>query len=599
VEQTKCTNTASFTMLMTAFSILVLTIGVATAQGQQQPRPELPRILVSTAYERPSGSVIQVRDGEDLQAALDRARPGDTLALQNGATFTGNFELRPKKGDGWIYIEGSATEDRIRPGQRPSPNDAGYLPRIQTPNSQPAISVLPGAAHYRLVGLEITPAKGAPRTYGLVNIDFITSRVEAKVRDLVQGITPALAPADQFPSNITIDRCYIHGSDTQDVREGVVANGTSVAIIDSYISDIHDSTMDSQAILAYRTPGPIKIVNNFLSATSEDVLFGGAGDTGNPYVSSDIEIRNNHFFKPLSWRASGITLPPNNRWVVKNNLEFKSARRAIVAGNIFENNWLSGQMGYSVVLTVRTSDSGNAAVVDDITIENNILKNVISGFNTLEHDDQCGGAHSRSCSNPGEVKQIRISNNLIMFMDPKGPGGARNWGIALSPDMSDLVFQHNTLVSAPETNCDQSVYFESDPAWKWPPPRSYTHNVWILDNVLCRPPTGDWGEQGMAGLAYYMGDPPPVDKRFLGNVINVPSDGVMHPFPPKNALKSKITFVDPAAANYQLLAPNWMQTSDGTLAGVNMATLQAAVAGVASPIDHKSDDKSSASPPVR
>ena len=119
------------------------------------------------------------------------------------------------------------------------------------------------------LGLEITPAKGAPRAYQLVYIDFNASRAEAKLHSLALRLAPGLVPADQFPKNIIIDRCYIHGSDTQDVREGVAANGISVAVVDSYISDIHDSTMDSQAIIAYRTPGPIKIVNNLLSATQK------------------------------------------------------------------------------------------------------------------------------------------------------------------------------------------------------------------------------------------------------------------------------------------------------------------------------------------
>ncbi len=85
-------------------------------------------------------------------------------------------------------------------------------------------------------------------------------------------------------------------------------------------------------------------------------MFGGAGTpAGNPWVPSDIEIRNNYFFKNPAWEAVGVTIPPNNPWIVKNHLEFKSAQRVIVDSNTFENVWVSGQMGYSVLLTVRTS----------------------------------------------------------------------------------------------------------------------------------------------------------------------------------------------------------------------------------------------------
>lgn len=57
---------------------------------------------------------------------------------------------------------------------------------------------------------------------------------------------------------------------------------------------------DTQAIVAWITLGPIKIVNNFLEAAGENVMFGGADPRIPDAVVSDIEIRQNHFFKPLS-----------------------------------------------------------------------------------------------------------------------------------------------------------------------------------------------------------------------------------------------------------------------------------------------------------
>jgi hypothetical protein len=40
-----------------------------------------------------------VRAGDSLQAAIDRAQPGDEIRLQAGATFTGSFVLRARTGD--------------------------------------------------------------------------------------------------------------------------------------------------------------------------------------------------------------------------------------------------------------------------------------------------------------------------------------------------------------------------------------------------------------------------------------------------------------------------------------------------------------------
>ena len=266
------------------------------------------------------------------------------------------------------------------------------MPKVVATGSAPAISILPGASYYRFAGLEFysTSNQGC-------GIDR-TPRVNCFTYFLLDMPAESGKP---LPESITVDRCYMHGSDTQDIRAAVVANGTGVAVIDSYISDIHHSTYDSQAIRAFRTPGPIKVVNNFLSATTENLMFGGAGGADNPYVASDLEIRSNHFYKPERWAVPGITMPPAAQWSVKNLLEFKSARRVVVSGNVFENNWLAAQSGFAIVLTVRTSDSGNIAVVDDITIENNLLTNVASGFNSGSRDDLCKLTRAPLCNNPG------------------------------------------------------------------------------------------------------------------------------------------------------------------------------------------------------
>jgi hypothetical protein len=64
----------------------------------------------------------------------------------------------------------------------------------------------------------------------------------------------------------------------------------------------------------------------------------------------------------------------------------------------------------------------------------------------------------------------------------------------------------------------------------------------------------------------------------MGNVMYVPASDTLHSFPHKNNLATKITYADPATGNYQLTSPKWTQTSDGKIAGVDMAVLQTATA---------------------
>jgi hypothetical protein len=131
--------------------------------------------------------------------------------------------------------------------------------------------------------------------------------------------------------------------------------------------------------------------------------------------------------------------------------------------------------------------------------------------------------------------------------------------------------QHNTFVPAPGTNCYESAFFNNA---SFPPPSSTTHNVWILDNVLCRQPTGNGGSQGTTGLNYYMGAPAPVDPRYLGNVMFVQSTDRVQQFPAHNfSTTVPFTYVDPTNGNYQLYLPNWTDTSDGQISGINNSTL--------------------------
>src|SRR6266700_6564662 len=119
--------------------------------------------------------------------------------------------------------------------------------------------------------------------------------------------------------------------------------------------------------MGWNGAGPFKIGNNYLEATGENVMFGGADPSIRNLVPSDIEIRHNHFFKPTSWR---------NVWAaVKNLFELKNAQRVFVEGNVFENNWAAAQAGWAVQFTVRNQD-GRApwSTIEDVTFRKNIVR---------------------------------------------------------------------------------------------------------------------------------------------------------------------------------------------------------------------------------
>jgi len=263
-----------------------------------------------------------------------------------------------------------------------------------------------------------------------------------------------------------------------------------MAWIDSYCSEIHG--LEVQCFAAYQSPGPFKITNNYMSSTGEEVIFGGAG-VYVVYLMADIEVKRNWFKNDPAWQScgtggtvdwcqyleSGYQCPgldgngnpcnggnassPHRQWTVKNNFEFKAAIRAIVDGNIMENNWTAGQTGVSTLITVR--QGGLLAfplVVDDINFTNNVLKNVEAGFNTLAQDNNCEHTPPYySCNYLGESKRVAFSNNLILLSNTLDPT-AFQFGILLNSGDSTLVpipttgvdsyvFQHNTTIRQART----------------------------------------------------------------------------------------------------------------------------------------------------
>jgi hypothetical protein len=375
-------------------TILAVAAG-ADASGEVDGPAELPRILMETAmHDSPApGKVIRVKAGEDASDAIEKASCGDTVELQAGATFSGRLVLPAKKCDDshWIIIRSSAPDSKLPPeGTRLEPCYAGVtslpgrppfhcastsnvLAKIEFDGKGGAGPVIlaPGANHYRLIGLEVTRAVSDAVVYNLIG--------------------PNKGPAD----HLIFDRMWIHGTAQNETVRGVMLSHIRYgAVIDSYFSDFHcvaktGNCLDSQAVAggAGDDPmGPFKIVNNFLEAAAESILFGGGAATTTP---ADIEIRRNHMFKPMIWlkgQPGFVGGPDGNPFIVKNLFEIKNAVRVLFEGNVLEGSWGGfSQAGFGIVLGPKNQAARGGNVcpicqVTDITIRYCIISHVAGGF---------------------------------------------------------------------------------------------------------------------------------------------------------------------------------------------------------------------------
>jgi hypothetical protein len=356
-------------------------------------------------------ATIIVPAGGDLQAAITAAQPGDTIVVQAGATYLGPFTLPNKPGSSYITIESSRAAEIIG---RVTPAQSYLLAKLQSNRiAEQIIRTDPGAHHYKLVGLEVSTVAAS---------DFIYDLVRLGGGDITQT-TLARTPHD-----LILDRLWIHGFPTQDLQRGISLNSAETSIINSYISDIHAVATDTQAICGWNGPGPYHIINNYIEGAGENLLFGGADPLIFNLVPSDIEIRRNTFYKPLSWKNE---LAGGGHWAVKNLLELKNARRVTIDGNVFENNWVDGQSGTAIVFTAR-NQSGSApwSTVEDVVFSNNTVRNAQGGIIILHTDAESQGAIT---------SRITISNNLFENL-----GGYVAF-LTLLNNPSNVVITHNTV----------------------------------------------------------------------------------------------------------------------------------------------------------
>lgn len=360
-----------------------------------------------------TGRTIQVGADGILQVALDQARPGDTLELQAGASFEGPFVLRKHSGTDWITVISSGARDGTLPaaGSRVTPMHASAMPALTTSQGT-VISTEPGAGYYRFVGMEIKPD----------NLQTITSLV-----DLGSGDNSV----DAMPHHIVFERSYLHGDPVLATRRGIVMNGAHIAVIDSHLSGFK-SVEDAQALVSWEGTGPFLIRNNYLEATGENVMFGGADPQIEGRVPSDITIQGNHFSKPLSWQHTHSS-HDGSGWSIKNLLELKNAQYVQIDGNLFEHNWAQAQNGFAILFTVR-NQSGNSpwSQVQQVTFSNNIVRDVGAGISILGQDDN----HASQ-----RTQHLIISNNLFYDVgDDRGNG----WLLQLLNGPAQISIINNT-----------------------------------------------------------------------------------------------------------------------------------------------------------
>ena len=461
--------------------------------------------------------LVRVPANGDLQAALNAAKPGATIALTPGATYTGTFVLPAHAGDEWITL----TTDGAIPDERMTPKMSGRLAVLRSPSAEPALRTAPGTHRWRVIGVEIAPNDRVGGT-----AVEIGSAVATRVEDLA--------------SEIVLDRLLVRGDALRGQKRGIALHGRALTVTRSHVSDFKLDGQDTQAVYANNGPGPYTISDNYLEASGENVLVGGDTPRIANLVPSDILVEGNTLVKPLEWQRQP--------WDVKALFELKNARRVVIRGNVLSGNWVSAQPGYAILLTPR-NQYGDApwTVVEDVLLERNLIKDVSSGINILGEDDE----HPSQRTN-----RIVIRQNLVIADKNRFGGDGRFLMIGRAPQ--SVTIEQNTAI----TNGSAWIYTYGGGSVKT------TSGLVVRNNLALHNTYGFMSEAGPGRptlTAFYP------DAVFSGNVL---AAGSAKDYPAGNLFPSVTHFLaqfaDAAAGNYRL-----NERSDLTGLGALVAALPA------------------------
>jgi len=485
------------------------------------------------------GEAVQtnVPAGADLQVYIDRARPGDVLLLEPGATYVGNFTLPalPEQPAGitaqYITIRSAADASRFPLSERVTPAHVQWMPTLRSPNGGSALATKPGAHHWRLQWLAFaTPG-------GTGNVISLGDGSEAQ-RDLAT-----------VPHDLELDGLIIRGDAARGQKRGIGLNSGATIIKNSDIREIKFDGQDSQAICGWNGPGPYTIDNNHLEGAGENVMFGGSDPTIPDLVPTDIIIRRNYFTKPLEWRGS--------QWTVKNLLELKNARRVLIEANVFENNWVAAQAGYALLFKPVNQD-GRApwTVVSDVTFQFNIVRHVSSAINVSGADYQYPSR---------QLRGLQILHNLFYDVDASHWGGDGRF-LMLGDGPVDVVVDHNTVL---QSGSVMQLYGTKN-GRPWP-----IENVHFTNNLTLHNEYGIIGDSagfGKSAIAAYL-TREEIRRNVLagGDASRYPTDNL---FPSVAELMAE--FVDGAHDDYRLRSTSRFRESatDGSMLGANIETIR-------------------------
>lgn len=410
-----------------------------------------------------------------LVSTIAAAQCGDIVVIPSANTYTGTTITPAKTCDAahWITIESDQMANLPAYGTRVSPCYAN----VASLTGRPSYGCPVGGAHDYMPHLVLNTGN---------NFFNLQTSTYMRLQGLDISVDCTQTSTNYFRlisagDHQYFDRVWLHGCENAgapaittvplQVQLGINFDGNDQALVNSYCNNFYATSAGSSVDADCANSGTgsntqvgQKLVNNFMEASSESFIWGGGAGT---VVPTDIEIRMNHFFKPLQWKCASGGCPAGGHYIIKNLGEFKNGARVLWEGNIADNTWTGGnaatlqgdQSGWAQLLTPK-SQSGLCSVceVRDVTIRYNLSRHTGNGL-------QAAAVLSDSGAASQGLHKWTAHDNVYEDVGPNNgqtPKGQCIENLVASADTfkdTDATYEHNDCFVTAGGGANTTIYF--------------------------------------------------------------------------------------------------------------------------------------------
>lgn len=485
--------------------------------------------LSTDAMPTRTGILWNVTTDGQMATALAGAVPGDWIVVALG-TYTGFYAPGVKAGDtapgtnNTIVIISKAVYDSM-PGGSGTATVLPPLLRVVDGDS----ANMPNFKNISLANQEQWAFDGNTRGFRFVGIRFSIDATVTQLGRLVRagsGDPTVQAGPTTSPQNIGFDRCHFNGHALCNLKAALEFHGRSLFAQECYFGDqINHDGQDCKAIASYNGPGPVRVVNNRIAATTENILIGGSYSTPG-CCPADWEVRWNRFEKPLTWNPFHPSYAGKN-WSVKNLFEVKKLQYGLIEGNYLHRVWAEDQAGAAFLIKSESyGDGPQNGYTKDIIVRWNLVEDASYGINI---------AGVNNVENAVAPQRVWSVGNLYVL-------GAQYFDASQNPYIGSGLFNtcgsiHDTFVSKGTVNsiCQ---------------PEGGQTNMTFLDTIFCHTNYGIKGSGQTDGLPTLLAFCPGYDIR---KCVFVGVDSTK--YPPGNSYvagESQVGFTNFAGGDFSL-----------------------------------------------